>query len=115
VCAQDGLDLVRRTVPQPHPDHFRRRASQEAALAKVVVFGDDREAGVSGVTLGVIHPSPGAYRELASALLGSIKLNPSGPAHAGTPRSIPVQRERINAPDSPSAPLRLVLVGQFDP
>src|SRR5688500_11830671 len=42
-------NLVRRTISQPYPDHFRRRASHEAALAKVIVFGHDRESTVSGV------------------------------------------------------------------
>jgi hypothetical protein len=31
------------TVAQPHPDDLRRVAAQEAALAKVVVLGDDHE------------------------------------------------------------------------
>ena len=47
--AEHGLDLVGGTVPEPHPDHFRWRASHEAALAKVIVLGDDREPAVGCV------------------------------------------------------------------
>lgn len=46
---QHGFDLVGRAVPKPYPYHFGRRTSHEAALAEVVVLGDDREPSICRV------------------------------------------------------------------
>jgi len=48
-CAEERFDVVGGAVPEPYPDHLRRRSAHEAALAEVVVLGDDREPAVSRV------------------------------------------------------------------
>jgi hypothetical protein len=47
--AQQPSDVIRGTVPQPDPDHLRRRPMQNAEPMKIFILADDHEGLISSM------------------------------------------------------------------